>query len=31
VFFDDSQVNEQQLREAISKTGFRAEPAQEKK
>ena len=31
VVYDDSQVNEQQLREAIYKTGFKAEPAQEKK
>ena len=31
VSYDDSQVNEQQLRDAINKTGFKAEPAQEKK
>ncbi len=29
--YDDSQVNEQQLRDAINKSGFKAEPAQEKK
>lgn len=26
VTYDDAQVNEQQLREAINKTGFKAEP-----
>lgn len=26
VTYDDAQVNEQQLREAIDKTGFKAEP-----
>jgi mercuric ion binding protein len=31
VVYDDEQTNEQQLREAINKTGFRAEPTQEKK
>ncbi len=31
VVYDDEQANEQQLREAINKTGFRAEPNQEKK
>jgi copper chaperone CopZ len=31
VVYDDSQVNEQQLREAINKTGFKAEPSPEKK
>lgn len=31
VVYDDTQTNEQQLREAINKTGFKAEPAQEKK
>ena len=31
VSYDDSQVNEQQLRVAISKTGFKAEPAEQKK
>jgi mercuric transport protein len=31
VSYDDSQVNEQQLRDAINKTGFKAEPVQEKK
>jgi len=31
VSYDDSQISEQQLREAINKTGFKAEPAQEKK
>lgn len=31
VVYDDSQVNEQQLREAINKTGFKAGPSQEKK
>ena len=31
VSYDDSQVNEQQLRDAINNTGFKAEPAQEKK
>ena len=30
VVYDDSQVNEQQLRDAINKTGFKAEPAKEK-
>lgn len=31
VTYDDSQVNEQQLREAIDRTGFKAEPNQPKK
>jgi len=31
VVYDDEQANEQQLREAINKTGFRAEPNPEKK
>jgi len=31
VVYDDNQTNEQQLREAINRTGFRAEPNQEKK
>ncbi len=31
VSYDDSQISEQQLREAINKTRFKAEPAQEKK
>ncbi len=32
VVYDDAQANEQQLRDAINKTGFKAEPpAQEKK
>ena len=31
VVYDDEQANEQQLREAINKTGFKAEPNQEKK
>ena len=31
VTYDDAQVNEQQLRDAIDKTGFKAEPNQEKK
>lgn len=31
IVYDDSQTNEQQLREAINKTGFKAEPAEEKK
>ncbi len=31
VVYDDSQVNAQQLREAINKTGFKAEPSEEKK
>lgn len=31
VSYDDSQVNEQQLRDAINKTGFKAELAEEKK
>ena len=31
VVYDDSQVSEQQLREAINKTGFKAEPSPEKK
>ena len=32
VTYDDAQVNEQQLRDAINKAGFKAEPpAQEKK
>ena len=31
VVYDDAQTNEQQLREAVNKTGFKAEPAQEKK
>lgn len=26
IVYDDAQVNEQQLREAINKTGFKAEP-----
>lgn len=30
VTYDDTQVNEQQLRDAINKTGFKAEPHQEK-
>jgi len=30
VTYDDSQVSEQQLRDAINKTGFKAEPSQEK-
>jgi len=29
--YDDQQTNEQQIREAINKTGFKAEPNQEKK
>ena len=29
VIYDDSQVNERQLRDAIEKTGFRAEPVKE--
>ncbi len=31
VLYDDEQTNEQQLREEINKTGFKAEPNQEKK
>jgi copper chaperone CopZ len=31
VTYDNAQVNEQQLRAAINKTGFKAEPSQEKK
>jgi periplasmic mercuric ion binding protein len=31
VVYDDEQANEQQLREAINKTGFRTEPNEEKK
>ncbi len=31
VVYDDDQTNEQQLREAINRTGFRAEPNQEKR
>lgn len=31
VVYDDLQTNEQQLREAINKTGFKAEPNQEKR
>ena len=31
VVYDDSQVSEQQLRDAINKTGFKAEPSPEKK
>ena len=31
VVYDDTQVNEQQLRVAIDKTGFKAEPAQGQK
>ena len=31
VVYDNEQVKEQQLREAINKTGFKAEPAEEKK
>jgi len=31
VVYDDEQTNEPQLREAINKTGFKAEPNQEKK
>ena len=31
VAYDDAQTNEQQLREAINKTGFKAEPPQEKR
>ncbi len=31
VVYDDEQTNEQQLRKAINKTGFRGEPTQEKK
>ncbi len=31
VVYDDTQTNEQQLREAINKTGFKVEPAPEKK
>ena len=30
VVYDDDQTNEQQLREAINRTGFKAEPNQEK-
>ena len=31
VVYDDAQTNEQQLREAIDKTGFKAEPAKGQK
>ena len=31
VVYDDSQVSEQQLLDAINKTGFKAEPSKEKK
>ncbi len=31
VVYDDSQVNERQLRDAINKTGFKAEPVKENK
>ena len=31
VVYDDTQTSEQQLRDAINKTGFKAEPAPEKK
>ena len=31
VVYDDARVNEQQLRDAINKTGFKTEPAKEKK
>jgi periplasmic mercuric ion binding protein len=31
VVYDDEQTSEQQLREAINRTGFKAEPNQEKK
>jgi mercuric ion binding protein len=31
VVYDDTQTNEQQLRDAINKTGFKAEPPQERK
>ena len=31
VVYDDQQTNEQQLREAINKTGFKAESKSEKK
>ena len=31
VTYDDAQVNEQQLRDAVNKTGFKAELAKEKK
>jgi copper chaperone CopZ len=31
VVYDDSQVNDQQLRDAINKTGFKAEATKEKK
>lgn len=31
VVYDDAQTNDQQLREAINKTGFQAEPNREKK
>jgi copper chaperone CopZ len=31
VVYDDSQVNDQQLRDAINKTGFKAEAPKEKK
>jgi len=31
VVYDDAQTNDQQVREAINKTGFKAEPNQEKK
>lgn len=29
VVYDDAQVNEQQLRDSINKTGFKAEPSKE--
>lgn len=31
VLYDDAQTTEQQLRNAIGRTGFKAEPSQEKK
>jgi len=31
VVYEDTQTNQQRLREAINKTGFKAEPQQEKK
>ncbi len=31
VIYDDSQVSEQQLRDAVNKTGFKAEPVKENK
>ncbi len=31
VLYDDTKTNEQQLREAINKTGFKAEPGREDK